>query len=1839
MALDTADWKFQVGVDTRTARSEITSFVTDVVKQLRTIPKVEVAADITGLVNAVRALEQYQQQQNQANNLIRKSGDLLKAENEARSAGDVLRGRSADLQITLAQRVQDAIERAGKAQITIDGNVSAGIERKNVLLSAYEAKITAVEERAKVAGANEVQTQQLVSQAIRESALELERYANQLERTAQQTVSRRVRVAGNAMSTADKANAVEPINITSLAKSIGVVREGSDAIDWLGKVANNTVFKFVEFNLIMKGFEATMNEFSNSLHQASNTQFEQALQRLYAPTIDVNQALVNATVIARKWGSDIQDVQQVIGLWTKNTGDLASATYLANEAEKLHAASGIDTLEVYRSSIALATQLGLTLKDLPLYYNQVTEAALKIAVPLKAVGKSTEEGIRDIFEGVDQDAALLKSLGFELPQIIAINALQVQGLGEKGKEAGKNLATMFAALATQGSGSVFGGNAKGAAWLESIMPKDTLDAVQNRAEDAGDKLLKFFTDNAGKIEQAFKDGDLKVRAQQGETLKAFLDYSKQVQVITDDIKKHSAGKVDLVAETAILTFQGQMQRLQTAVQAFSIALGNRVLPFALQFSQWLTDDAIPASEKLIPELIAMARGIGEVGGAIIALLAAKKVSDMFLDFAKANQLAMQAGYSSAAAMEAEVKAANDAAVAESKLNDILQWKAQQADKAAQAEAANATATAESVGPANAAAEAEGRLAIAQGAVNAEAGKLPGIASAAASGFMGVASAASRALGPLAALFTAFQLVTSAKDAFDKNKVLAAQERSDRFDSESLGGKALDFIGDPAGAFGSAITLVAGKAMGRPGVDDMAAQLATHHTQAGHDMRAALGALAADQAKLDSVRSDNSQFGNLDDYQGELQAKVNAEKAQRDRILQGLADASNAKQSSQEWERLMDEEQKRFAAIQNRAVVPGVDPVGPSPPYDNKPAKAGSPGAQMAQEVRQQAADAASLTTKFQDQVQAAKESAEAEKTLAESYGYTEGGLKRLLQAQNDENYSQNTLVGSLQSAITTQEHSLKVAEAHRDSITKGTPEWNKWNAAVQTAQNSVNRLTGELDKQLSETKLLHAEQAKQAGEYQANAALQGVGLKDYAKTIADLKNQVSSSSGDLSKFLNAEDARKQLNDMLYAADQALKHVQEEGPKGARALDPLHVAITLITQALRDMGKSATDALAGVDAIASKARDEQNRVGKENMKDLATIIGKDTTKYDNYSALFDTYRELNDELTELNKNQTELEGQLDKADANSRPRIEAAIAANDQLRDEINLQLQLAPLLQKVNEIRSTAEYRAVNKGLDQFGTDSIDRLSQNIFGKNKSKNPFTGMLSDMLTSELTSWWKQQSQQITDKLFGVTNQNAQLQKMYQDHVTGAKAAAQQMWNAATNQLAAGNQMAAAQGLPAVQGVTNTGTITLPGGVKIPGLSFGGGSADPHATNQDHVDTLNNSTPQQENHDNTQSIKDNSDQQTKYFLSGKFVSDLQGTLIPFLAMLGASGNGAAGTGLAAGLAGAFLNTKLGKTWLAGKDGTAAAAAGYGLQGVEMGAGFGSLMGGGTHSTWGEVGGGVGGVIGTILGAAGGPLGMAIGGTIGSLAGSLFGSLFGKSGGNADTMPDVYATQQFGQAMGDYLGQDGANGQQFYESNSIRNSLNGQDEAQYLSQWIAQNPTQAKQVLSAQQLALFSGNDQIVDMKNGQLKLGNGQTMQWQSFFTNVQDALSAIKDNTANKPLAPIISIGAYGAGPGYSPNPYNIPGLNTTEYAAMIQNQFSSLPSASFQASSPYATPGVGTTAPSVAVSVPGVGPTAAAVAGQAFKVYTTVNLDGKQLAQIVNAYITQDQARYGQLAA
>lgn len=246
----------------------------------------------------------------------------------------------------------------------------------------------------------------------------------------------------------------------------------------------------------------------------------------------------------------------------------------------------------------------------------------------------------------------------------------------------------------------------------------------------------------------------------------------------------------------------------------------------------------------------------------------------------------------------------------------------------------------------------------------------------------------------------------------------------------------------------------------------------------------------------------------------------------------------------------------------------------------------------------------------------------------------------------------------------------------------------------------------------------------------------------------------------------------------------------------------------------------------------------------------------------------------------------------------------------------------------------------------------------------------------------------------------------------------------------------------------------------------------------------------------------------------------------------------------------------------------------------------------------------------------------------------------------------MADKYNTVPYGQGLADLTGKSaGANGTTFTTSASVYDQTNGKGQLGYIEQILSKGKpgymSQAQYDSLVKEFGISAtGAGSVEHGKNiGQERItgASGTDGQFRSYTQLNADATSALAQiqSKIGQTLAPIISMNAYGAGPGYKGNPNNMIGLSAQEmalttkarlYGINSSQQGNSIVDPQYQ-QSPYATPGVGGQAPGSNASNPVY--TAPANGNQMIKLTTNLVVSGQVLATIVNAVNAQTANKNG----
>lgn len=1657
-------------------------------------------------------------------------------------------------------------------------------------------------------------------------------------------------------SGAGRSSGMTNFSATANANASAITRQ-KDALDTFNRILGNTVFKFIEYEVVMKTFNEGVKEFMDSLNQASNVQLEQVLQRIYDPTINVNNALKDAIVIAKKWGSDITDVQQAIGLWTKQTQQmrdetgklvdsqtaLAAAAKLAADAEKFHAASGIDSMEVYRMSVSTWHELGLTLGQIPGLYDQIAYAATKISPVLKAQPGSTskQEGIKDIFEGLAESGAALKAQGLGPDGVIAVVASQVENLGESGKSAGKNISSMFGALDQGG--------------------KPLQEWVNILGKDAFKDQSTFFAAalaNIDKIKQASADGILHVRPQQINTFREFIGTLEQVKKLAQDIHDHSKGTLDFIAQAEMDTYTGQVKRLTASFQEFNLALGTQVLPSATRFVQFLNGSLLPAMTAHVTQITGTISALGMLGAAYLTKLAVvdrfgtalKNAANNARDEAAANELAairVQAnGEATSRALAWEQGFAN----AQLQTVDAIQAAKTQMER----EQAALAQLQEKLQIVTWQTEQFQAQCAELGVTMEQVATIAGTTAVSGIRAFGVAvqdtiATVMRSAAPLLLLYTAMSALSNFDSVGRKNRYIDDDAHEREGGLKGWVDSAGDIVKSPLG-FGDA------------GAFD---ELNRATKRKGKDSQFAKDVLA-DLKAYGSAKTNDQITDSAEQLKRDLFAEDQLEHPVKDRNYSNLDNIPP-------WlQKMMDR-------------AKGGDSSGMTFP--------GAVGAKTKQATEQQIAaeavnkakaDAMSMLSYYRDIASAANTTIATIEAVGKAHGYTADMVDKLAAAYGKEERATRNMQGTAEKEIKSlegrQASLKKQIESHgaqidaKGNVTKkgdGSSAVYAEAKAWRMAEEAINKARGAIEQykakrnelaQKAKDDIAHAQTESDMsvlfGEpLKSIGGVATLGLRSLGTSLAipaipketlgsieglnehlkDVKASAGTAVGAYNQWQAALLASNGLRD-IEAKLVAYVRAQEAA---GHAIDPALIAtIKAYDRAIGDFGKTA-EAQAGkvqelTDSITGLL---SNAIGK-NLDDIGSLLGLDKGTVQEQKTLIDGYKSINDELKQMDTWVKDYGGTY----ANLPPQAKAMV---DQMGQQVQLQQQLVPLLAEEERIRNSIAYKATENVLQSAGDQGISDVVDKMMGK--AKTGLHALVGDWLKQVVQGWWAQTAQRLTDALFQSPAEKARqlLTKVYaanakalqdiaifnRDHVVNE-------FGKFTNLLNNGQFVQVMR--KATDAIQQAGVTGDKPGFKdgqYQGMSQGD-------LFQKMIDAQTGNDPQAtQNQANAtaQGVDASATQNRTADGVEQIHQDMQdlGSLISG-AQSGTFSGAGGGMSLLSNLIG-FLPAKAQagvQKYLQGNG----AWLSNGLDGIAQGQMWGQEMGGGTHSIWGSVGGGVGGTLGTIFG---GPVGGQIGASIGSFVGSLFGHADDPS-----KMPDKYDTQRYMTYVGELTGSAGANGQHFNAStDQTIQSLGGKSMLQYIQDWIKTNLNSSNKDTKAlaQQLA-----GQYGTTGNGQLSFGKdiGQESvvggSLSGTYVSIHDAASQAVDSikklgdAANKAQAPIIAISAYGAPSGYQVNPYNTPGLTSQEWKGLVDNGLSGFPMTSNpqtpgMGSGGYSTPGYGRhplPLPVAPIKRPPV-----MSAPLPINVTTNVVLDGHVLATSVNAVNVQNAYRRGELAA
>jgi hypothetical protein len=1747
-----SDWLYEVGVDSAGALSDLDDFVSQATAKLNALKAITLTVDTTA---AKTALTDFASMANQT------VSDSIKPVNIRISTA----GAARSLRTFLAN--------FQKERSALDG-VGTTLERVNAQFK-FHADVLAAQASAfeRATGVMRAGAQELTSYANAQTAA-FESIAN-ASRTKNSELSAQAKL-NNADAEAARQNRIAHEAFrTSIGGVTTTLKSNGDMLDFVGRVAHRTMFNYLEYEVVMQGFNAVMHEVTNSLHQASNVDFEEKMQRLYNPAVfngiqATNQALKNAIAIAREWGSDISDVQQSIGLWTKQTSDLAAATFLADKAEQMHAASGIESMEVIRDSIALVNQLGIKYKDLGGIYDQVAKAATLVDEPLRRLGKgSGEEGVRDIFQGLSRDAAELRHVGFTATEAIAATTVQVQALAQQGHEAGQSLATMLGALQQ-------GGKSRGV--FENIMTNGGRD---KDVFSNGEKFMQSLLANVDKLRQAQANGQLHVKPFSDETFQTLLNQVKEIEQISKKLQDESNGALQKIATGYMESFQGKLDQAKTAVQAFSITLGEKLLPQATRFMDWFIQSE-PSIEHFTGDLVQLVKVAGELGAGLLIFQGYRRAAVFVQELAAAERLAMDAGFRSAEEMRAEQVAASEYAVASERA-------AAAQNLLASAEARRAGIAAAGAKASTTAAEAETFEGRAAGAAAGEVGALGVAEGSVAAGAAGISRATGaiavvRNLG-LSALTAASRFALFAAGVYAASKAVDGFDRDKALDNAIQGQKDENASWSDLGAWarmpGHVFTDIGATVAGNGSVyDDYVKHVAGLNSNVGRQVNTIEREKTVyQQMRTQLLDSD----GHLIPGAGNGQRRAFADQQIAALNQRELALVSSAhtwelqhpgmQQSGEyrELEKWFAEERKRDAAFE-RALNQRAGNSDDKHYFYNGPqkkTKTSGPQSLFADAVDKVKRDSQAAMNSQLELANAAEKTIKSIEQEGKQSGYTADGLKRLNKASAEQ-------VSGLRGAENAAKGEILKLVAQQAAGERLLPTLKKNSDAYRNVKKHLDEISAAMVKANAAMRD-HALAARNATQndfyvrarYTANLAVQPFGgltgiQRDIETRGSALENLPDEKKSPAMILLTALTSSQGLQADIARLTAPLSHLQSEGLGKGETAKSFSDQIDRASEDLKKLAKASQEATKALTEDARKQEDSNNSLAVDTVKALGGIDETNFTTADaNYVAqMVELQQKVADEAAKTNEQLTQLlTVQKDASFAKLPPAQQQAILAEitalqrtqNLLPSYYDAESRNYTEAYRKQQTQNTYLYGAANSAFGVFNTNAGEGIAK-LLNPHNSSSMFDQSFSGFATNFFDSIFSNGKNNFMQGLFGF-NPYASSDPADKD------------LQAATTQLNSSNIFKAS--VQAYVASTDKLSTAID---KASGGDDDDNQAKPHDVNIQSVggtSVSQNGTPMSVNVQQVdgQQVSTAASPSGSTGISGGGIGSV-GTASSFMnstaglssALKGFSSGGSAGS--ASGIAGLLQS-------LEGGGGTDSGLSQLGM----VGAGSGILSSIG-RSVGGGVGGGVFGALGAGIG-----LNMLLGGGAGltgtgglfammaanpllfggvMLAAGVLGSgIIGPHWGPSSNYPDRSDTQQYGQFYANYNGYNiNANGTLFNPSSQYATDLGNQSEWQQVEQWL-NNPqslanmsgTALNQMLALK--AMFdsgNGDMQITGEKNGVFSFANGSTDSVSSFMSLMNQAAGYMGSNQS---VAPIMSFNAMGAGANYMASPYNIPGATSS----------------------------------------------------------------------------------------
>lgn len=1636
----------------------------------------------------------------------------------------------------------------------------------------------------------------------------------------------------------------------------------------LGDQLGHQLITFAEWAAMAKVVEGAVNLVTKSVHDSLASQREQVFQSMYyqeqgqsfTPSVS-NEALSQSMALARLYGEDVMHVQEAVGLWAKQSkGELEPALVMTNSALKLNAVSGMDLEEIYKSTVGILAQTHDSYARQNDLYNVATGLALKYGGALQSLEGQNDDMVKQMMEGMDKSSAIFAKAGLHMEEMGAAVAVTSQNLNELGSSAGASLARAFAQLEE-------GGPRKALHDL-GIETENNVHLIQD--------LQRVFPQIGAELTSKMRPGDK-------ETFVALMSNAKQYAEALQEAKKAEDEMVlDQSMAKVMQTTSFELGQLKAGWESLGITLAREFQP-QIQGTVSGLLNLVPVlldNTKLIGDFVAGAVQIAlVVGGFNVLRTVVATTARTFIDAREAYaalRLAFDAdaraaiafqsvmdtsltGYQRAllstattsgtvsAELEANIKtvAATTGASIDQVILKYMQMTGAVSTTATSVEASDAAMESAVAGLGRAAGttavlvDASGNaistaMVTTEGAVvtstDAMKAGFAGLATTAETDFAAIGAAAFRMLPVIGLVVSALILVSQGLKAVSDAKD-AAEEAHLRADPSYMKQQ-----------FSKAVAPVQNTTF----VERMGEIPTTGvHPTDPHELEL-----------INAVQQGNDPGAEFTKQLDQIQK--DAEKRQKE----------------------FEDQMKKLYAAQGGAAT-DVMPAGTST----------SPTAVQESATALDQIKTINDTILEQDKAKVALDGAAVDKAKEKlaTQQLTLAGVQALGNAYNQEHNDVQKEITDSQKVVDglskTHDDLMSQAQAAGGMGTKAGEGFIKQADAIQRAADAAKAHIADLQKQLQA--LDDAHMATILGYQEKLVSLQTAGLKNtYNQDQLGLTSEGKLASvNDLEKA--AQDANAYATTLQNiakqyqnggAAQQAFaQHLNDEAQtvqKNAQAWDQRAEAIkqndtNLTTNLQAQIQDQQIELAAPWDDHLQGAMKSVIDLERTYASDMTTLMEADDTAGEamlntwaqNQAQIIQNKAALEEYTTAVNNlKQSAMYSAFSSAitDAGSTlatnmvNNIDGTTSSNNQilaLQNQVqSLENERNLLVGKYYDVQRTEMGNQINELNDKI--KQLQEIEKNpSLGKKLMEDLTKGMI-DSLMKELEDKLKQGFiDQFIPKLDDSTQKQKQSIDEFQKVVNGQLKQSFDQWKDAWD-----------KGAPAMDRLSNAldqfnqaNSNTSPDSNTLPGIlnTYNGlATGDiPMSPDTSQMPSGSAASSSSSNFESYMAMGGHA------VSGGSSLSSIALAAAPLagiaLSAFSASGNpNAVPVGSGSGYvnpdgtpaSGPDIysvpdNTAIDPSQLTGLGNQAAPpAAGKGIgAGNVMGAlGDGMMAYQGVQQ--GGVSGGLEAGLGTFEGLSqfGVPPQIAL-----PVAGAVALYAAFSHHDNPALMPDKYDTATWGQDNADWQGSGqgsmpvmNANGQQFTMNSSLYKELGNQGELSYIAQFMQNNPQMAAQLLTPQELSMFSGLKQgagdIINGKNGNLELQNGQWVNWQQLATSVNDAVSAIQNFTNNayqatQPLIAIQAFGGNGSATGFSP--YYTPGFGQY-YSDYMKNS----PYYAAYASPTNANAGANGTS---AATSTGSGAAGVGSGGGVLKIQSNLVLGSRTIAQIVqNVRYQQTQA-------